>query len=87
MAALRTRRSWWARHDAHAVADAPLFRVFARRWKPLADVRTEPPSSPLAPAEAPRVSRGWLSHKPRHIVIAGAKEKPRQAWNPWLWMK
>jgi hypothetical protein len=85
---LRTRRSWWARREAHVFADAPLFRVLARRWKPLADVRREPPPLPLSPADAPHVSRAWFTGKPRYPdFIAQAKEKPRPAWNPWLWVK
>jgi hypothetical protein len=87
MAALRVKRYWTTRPDHPAAPEAPLFRVLARRWRPVVRVESKAVPMPLAlPSEtAPPPSRA--SFKPRGPIYAREGWTVPRTWNPWLWMK
>jgi hypothetical protein len=76
--------------DDGGEAQAPLFRVLARRWKSLAPVKRERTAIPsMAPAdEQPKAPRAWIG-KPRQIYAHQKIEQPKSSrgWNPWLWVR
>ena len=84
MAALRVRRTWWIMQQH----EAPLFRVLARRWRPLdrRERRMTPFQLALAASDAPPPSRGSFGPK-RVIVVADKAKKSARSWNPWMMMK
>jgi hypothetical protein len=84
MAALRVRRTWWIMTQA----EAPLFRVLARRWRSLdrRERRMTPFQLALAAGDAPPPSRGSFGPK-RVVVVAGKGKKSARGWNPWMMMK
>jgi hypothetical protein len=87
MAALGVKRFWSTRPDHPSAPDVPLFRVLARRWKPLTRVESNPVPMPhVTPTgNAPPLSRA--SFQPRAPIYARDTSKIKPVWNPWLWMK
>jgi len=73
-----------------ATEDIPLFRLLARRWKPVVPVLRER-ATPLSrrKGEEARQTRGWISRGSRAIYANGEIEQKisKRAWNPWLWVK
>ena len=73
-----------------SIEDIPLFRLLARRWKPVVPVLRERTTS-LARRkdEEPRQTRGWISKGSRPIYANGEIEQKisKRGWNPWLWVK
>jgi len=76
--------------DEGSGAQAPLFRVLARRWKSLAPAKHERPalSSISSTDEKPKAARAWIE-KPRQVYAHQkiTDPKPSRGWNPWLWVK
>ena len=70
--------------------DVPLFRLLARRWKPVVPLRRERTKLTLARIadEAPAAPRVWIE-KPRQIYAHQKITPPKspRSWNPWLWIK
>lgn len=73
----RSERFFWAKRDFHP--DPPLFRVLARRWRPLAG-RAEAPVYRSAPM--PRRGRGEEKAISRNILFTKSR-----GWSPWLWVQ
>jgi hypothetical protein len=72
-----------------AAEDIPLFRLLARRWKPVVPLRREGAVALSRPKhEAPQTG-GWLAKRSRAIYANGEIEQKisKRAWNPWLWIK
>jgi hypothetical protein len=86
MAGLRVKRTWWARQQL--TPDAPMFRVLARRWRPVVRIESKPtPMSFALPAgETAPLNRASFVAKPKYAPV---KPPTRRAatWNPWLWVK
>jgi hypothetical protein len=89
MAGLRVRRSWWIMGQA---AEAPLFRVLARKWRPVdkRERRKVPFQLALPGAETPVVTARnsfGPTKKNRMAALAAALKKPKTTWNRWQMMK
>ena len=69
--------------------DIPLFRLLARRWKPVVPVRRERVVVLSTPKDEPRQTRAWISKGSRAIYTNGetGQRTSKRAWNPWLWVK
>ena len=70
--------------------DIPLFRLLARRWKPVVPVLREHATSlSRRKDEETRQARGWISKGSRAIYANGEIEQKisKRGWNPWLWVK
>jgi hypothetical protein len=87
MASLRARRSWWIM-QLHT-PEAPLFRVLARRWRPVdrRERSIRPFQLALSAHEAPPPSRNSFGPKKRVAVTADKAKKSARKWNPWMMMK
>lgn len=87
MAALRVKRNWWARRQEPA-SDISLFRVLARRWKPVVRVKSTPVPLRLAIPIDDVPAPGQRSFAPKKRSVAAAHPvRSARTWNPWLWMK
>jgi hypothetical protein len=63
----------------------PLFRLLARRWKPVVPLKLRRVARDPDDHAAP--SRAWIS-KPRYRFTGDAKNAAsKRNWNPWLWTK
>ena len=83
MAALRVRRTWWIM----AQAEAPLFRVLARRWRPVdrRERRMTPFALALAASEPSKTTRNSFGPSKRMLLVADkTKKKSARTWNPWM---
>jgi hypothetical protein len=82
MARLRVRRTWWIMGQA----EAPLFRVLARKWRPIdrRERRMTPFQLALAAAEAPKPTRSSFGPKKREVAVADKAKKSARIWNPWM---
>lgn len=70
--------------------EAPLFRVLARRWRPVdrRERSIRPFQLALTAHEAPPPSRNSFGPNKRAIVTAvDASKKSTRKWNPWMMMK
>ncbi|MEJ0078221.1 MAG: hypothetical protein WDO17_22835 [Alphaproteobacteria bacterium] len=69
--------------------DIPLFRLLARRWKPVVPLRREGAILLSTRKGAQGERRAWTSKGARSIYANGEIEQKisKRAWNPWLWMK
>jgi len=85
MAALRVRRSWWIMTQA----EAPLFRVLARRWRPVdrRERRMTPFALALAASDPPKTARNSFGPKRMLVVADKTKKKSAPTWNPWMMTK
>jgi hypothetical protein len=85
MAALRVRRTWWIVQQQ----EAPLFRVLARRWRPVdrRERRITPFQLALSPPDAPPPSRASFGPKRVAADVATKIKKAGRSWNPWMMMK
>ena len=86
MASLRVRRTWWIMQLQ--TPEAPLFRVLARRWRPV-DRRERSNKAfqlALSPHDAQPPSRNSFGPK-RVVVTADKGKKSARKWNPWMMMK
>jgi hypothetical protein len=88
MAALRVRRSWWIM----AQAEAPLFRVLPRKWRPVdrRERRMTPFALALAASDPPKTSRNSFGPNKRAAIMTELlknKKKSARAWNPWMMTK
>ena len=85
MAALRVRRTWWIVQQQ----DAPLFRVLARRWRPVdrRERRITPFQLALSPPDAPPPSHASFGPKRVAAGVATKIKKAGRSWNPWMMMK
>ncbi len=88
MAALRVRRTWWI--SQRPTPEVPLFRLLARRWRPVdrRERRAVPFQLALSAAETPPPGRA--SFGPQRPVEAGdavTARKSTRVWNPWMLMK
>jgi hypothetical protein len=72
-----------------AAEDIPLFRLLARRWKPVVPPRRERAIVLSTPKEAPKRARAWIAKGSRAIYANGeiGQKVSQRAWNPWLWVK
>jgi hypothetical protein len=72
-----------------AAEDIPLFRLLARRWKPVVPLRRERVIVLSTPKDAPKRARAWIAKGSRAIYANGeiAQKVSKRAWNPWLWVK
>jgi hypothetical protein len=86
MTTLRVRRTWWIM-QRHA-PEAPLFRVLARRWRPIdrRERQVVPFQLALAPPDAPPMSRAWFGPK-RELAPSATQPRSARKWNPWMLMK
>ena len=88
MATLRVKRTWWIMQQNGP--EAPLFRVLARRWRPVdrRERRMTPFQLALSGHDAPPPTRNSFGPKKRVIVVATDKaKKSTRTWNPWMMMK
>ena len=86
MAALRVRRTWWIMTQA----EAPLFRVLARRWRPVdrRERRMTPFALALAASDPPKTTRNSFGPSKRKLLAADKmKKKSAPTWNPWMMTK
>jgi len=85
MAALRVRRTWWIMTQA----EAPLFRVLARRWRPVdrRERRMTPFALALAASDPPKTARNSFGPKRMLVVADKTKKKSAPTWNPWMMTK
>ena len=85
MAALRVRRTWWIM----AQAEAPLFRILARRWRPVdrRERRMTPFALALAASDPPKTARNSFGPKRMLVVADKTKKKSAPTWNPWMMTK
>ena len=86
MAALRVRRTWWIM----AQGEAPLFRLLARRWRPVdrRERRMTPFQLALAASDAPPPTRNSFGPNKRALMVADkTKKKSTRTWNPWMMTK
>jgi hypothetical protein len=69
--------------------DIPLFRLLARRWKPVVPVLRQRAIVLSTPKDEPRETRAWISKGSRAIYANGriAQKISKRGWNPWLWVK
>jgi hypothetical protein len=86
MASLRVKRTWWMRQQLNP--DAPMFRVLARRWRPVVRIESTPVPMhfTLPTGEKPPLSRASFAPKPKYAP-ATPPARPAPSWNPWLWVK
>ena len=72
-----------------AQAEAPLFRILARRWRPVdrRERRMTPFALALAASDPPKTARN--SFGPKRMLVAADKMKKKSAptWNPWMMTK
>lgn len=88
MAALRVRRTWWI--SQRPTPEVPLFRLLARRWRPVdrRERRTASFQLALSAAETPPLSRASFGPKrPLEASDAATAKKSARIWNPWMMMK
>ena len=85
MAALRVRRTWWIM----AQGEAPLFRLLARRWRPVdrRERRMTPFALALAASDPPKTARNSFGPKRMLVVADKTKKKSAPTWNPWMMTK
>jgi len=85
MAALRVRRTWWIM----AQGEAPLFRLLARRWRPVdrRERRMTPFALALAASDPPKTTRNSFGPSKRMLVADKTKKKSARTWNPWMMTK
>jgi hypothetical protein len=85
---LRVRRTWWIMAQGN---EAPLFRVLARKWRPVdrRERRMTPFQLALPGTEAPTQTRSSFgSRKDRPLsLIAEIAKKTKRTWNPWMLTK
>jgi hypothetical protein len=86
MAELRVRRTWWIMSQP---AEAPLFRLLARKWRPVdrRERRLKPFQLALAAAEIKPLARNSFGPNKRVVVAADTGKKSARKWNPWMMMK
>jgi hypothetical protein len=88
MAGLRVRRTWWIMGQP---SEAPLFRVLARKWRPVdkRERRKVPFQLALPGAETPVVTaRNSFGPKKKLVfTLAEAAKKSARTWNPWMHTK
>jgi hypothetical protein len=86
MAALRVRRTWWIM----AQTEAPLFRLLARRWRPVdrRERRMTPFALALAASDPPKTARNSFGPGKRMLMVVDkTKKKSAPTWNPWMMTK
>jgi hypothetical protein len=88
MAALRVRRTWWTMSQA----EAPLFRVLARKWRPVdrRERRMTPFTLALAASDPPKTTRSSFGPNKRASILAELAKNAKKAsrsWNPWMMTK
>ncbi len=86
MAELRVRRTWWIMSQP---AEAPLFRLLARKWRPVdrRERRLKPFQLALAAAEIKPLTRNSFGPNKRVVVTADTAKKSARKWNPWMMVK
>ena len=88
MATRRVLRTWWIMAQGN---DAPLFRMLARKWRPVDrhERRMTPFQMALggdAPAQT-RSSFGPQNKKRLSLMAELIKKSKRTSWNPWMMTK
>jgi len=71
-------------------AEAPLFRILARRWRPVdrRERRMTPFALALAASDPPKTARNSFGPSKRTLLVADKKKKKSAAtWNPWMMTK
>jgi len=87
MAGLRVRRTWWMMGQP---SEAPLFRVLARKWRPVdkRERRKVPFQLALPGGEAPAIVRNSFGPKKKAAFnLAEVVKKSVRTWNPWMMTK
>jgi hypothetical protein len=89
MAGLGVRRTWWIMSQGN---DGPLFRVLARKWRPVdkRERRMTPFQMALPGVEPPKQTRnsfGPQGQKRLSLMAELAKKTKRTGWNPWMLTK
>ena len=69
-------------------AEAPLFRLLARKWRPVdRRERRLKPFLALAAADAPPLTRNSFGPTKRVVITVDKAKKSTRKWNPWMMMK
>jgi hypothetical protein len=89
MMARRVLRTWWIMAHGN---DAPLFRVLARKWRPVdrRERRMTPFHVALPGADVAvdtRNSLGPRTDKKLSLMAQLVKKSKRTSWNPWMMTK
>ena len=86
MAELRVRRTWWIMSQP---AEAPLFRLLARKWRPVdrRERRMKPFQLALAAADIKPLTRNSFGPNKRVVMTVDKAKKSARKWNPWMMMK
>ena len=90
MTTRRVLRTWWMMSQGN---EPPLFRVLARKWRPVdrRERRMTPFQMALGGADASAQSRNSFGPKnpngKRLSLMAEIAKKTKRAWNPWQMMK
>jgi len=70
--------------------DIPLFRLLARRWKPVVPVLRERVTLLSTPKGEAKRARAWISKAPARAIYVNQpfeRKVSKRGWNPWLWVK
>jgi hypothetical protein len=70
--------------------DVPLFRLLARRWKPVVPVLRERVTWLSRPKGEPKRTPAWISKAPARAIYVNQpfeRKVSKRGWNPWLWVK
>jgi len=72
-----------------AQAEVPLFRILARRWRPVdrRERRMTPFALALAASDPPKTARNSFGPKRMLVVADKTKKKSAPTWNPWMMTK
>jgi hypothetical protein len=72
-----------------AQAEAPLFRILARRWRPVdrRERRMTPFALALAASDPPKTARNSFGPKRMLVIADKTKKKSAATWNPWMMTK
>jgi hypothetical protein len=86
MAALRVRRTWWIMGQT---AEPPLFRLLARKWRPVdrRERRMKPFQLALAAADIKPITRNSFGPNKRVVLTVDKVKKSARKWNPWMMMR
>jgi hypothetical protein len=87
MAELRVRRTWWIM--GQQTAEPPLFRLLARKWRPVdrRERRMKPFQLALAAADIKPLTRNSFGPNKRVVVTDDKAKKSARKWNPWMMMR
>jgi hypothetical protein len=87
MAELRVRRTWWIM--GQQTAEAPLFRLLARKWRPVdrRERRLKPFQLALSAPEIKPLTRISFGPNKRLVMTVDKAKTSARKWNPWMMVK